>query len=97
LKDLEESHIAHQSCFIISDSAKAIAIKKIGKQMEARYISQQAIGFFYKILYYLVLNADKIVVPEELLTPKEEAKEDKKRPKSVKEDSANTKKKTKPA
>jgi len=74
LKDLEESHIVHQSCVIISDTKKAIAIKKNETGIEARYISQQVLGFLYKTLYYFILNADNIVVPEELLTSDEDEK-----------------------
>jgi len=74
LKDLEESHIVHQNCVIISDTKKAIAIKKIENGMEARYVSQQSIGFLYKTIYYLILNADNIVVPDELLKLDEDKK-----------------------
>jgi predicted transcriptional regulator len=75
LKDLGEGHIAHQTCFILADSKKAIAIKKVGDQMEARYFAQAALGFLYKTLYYFILNADNIVVPEEFMESENERKE----------------------
>ena len=74
LKDLEESYIIHQNCFIISDTNKAIAIRKIENGMEARYISQQGVGFLYKTIYYFILNADNIAVPEEFLELDEDKK-----------------------
>jgi Predicted transcriptional regulators len=64
LLELEESHIANQSCNIISDVKKLLAIRKDGTKMEAHYISQSVVDFIYKSIYYFVTNADSIQLPE---------------------------------
>lgn len=68
LKELEESHLTNQSAVIISDSGKALAIRKENKKMEAHYISQSIVEFLYKTIYYFVYRADDVELPEELLT-----------------------------
>lgn len=66
LEDLEDSHLTNQSSFIITDSKKAIAIRKDGAKMEAHFISQSVIDFLFKTIYYFVTNADSIELPEEI-------------------------------
>lgn len=67
LRELEESHISNQSCVIISDSGKAIAIRQENKKMEAHFICQSMVEFLYKTIYYFVYSADDIKLPDELL------------------------------
>ena len=64
LLELEESHITNQSCNVISDVKKLLAIRKDGTKMEAHYISQSVVDFIYKSIYYFVTNADSIQLPE---------------------------------
>jgi len=64
LQELEESHIANQSCSIISDVGKALVIRKDGTKIEAHYLSQSIVDFLYKTIYYFVTNADSIQLPE---------------------------------
>ncbi|WNY27907.1 hypothetical protein MmiEs2_00860 [Methanimicrococcus stummii] len=79
LVELEDSHLANQRCFIITDVKKAIAIGSDESKMEAHFISQPVIDFLYKSIYYFIVNADKIELPEEFFEPQQiEEKSDKK-------------------
>ncbi|WNY24178.1 hypothetical protein MmiHf6_15070 [Methanimicrococcus hongohii] len=65
LKELEDSHLTNQSCFIITDVKRAIAIGSDENKMEAHVITQSVIDFLFKTIYYFIINADNIVLPEE--------------------------------
>lgn len=67
LKELEDSHLSIQKCFIITDVKKAIAIGEHNSKLEAHYIIQPVIDFLYKTIYYFISNADTIVLPPEFL------------------------------
>ncbi|MBZ3935695.1 TrmB family transcriptional regulator [Methanimicrococcus blatticola] len=73
LKELEDSHLSVQKCFIISDVKKAIAIGEINSKLEAHYIVQPVIDYLYKTIYYFVSNADTIVLPPEFHEPEASA------------------------
>ena len=70
LQELEESHIANQSCSIISDVGKALVILKDETKIEAHYLSQSIVDFLYKTIHYFVNNADSIQLPESFSTSK---------------------------
>ena len=86
LQELEESHIANQSCSIISDAGKALIIMKDETKIEAHYLSQSIVDFLYKTIYYFVSNADSIQLPEHF-NASEQPKQ-----KKMKADEENTKK-----
>ena len=64
LQGLEESHIENQSCTIVSDAGKALAIRLDETKMEAHYTSQSMVDYLYKTVYYFVTNADSIHLPD---------------------------------
>ncbi|MDY0266178.1 MAG: helix-turn-helix domain-containing protein [Methanimicrococcus sp.] len=67
LKELEESHLVNQSTTIISDSGRALAIRKTDAKTEAHYISQPIVIFLYKTIFYFVHHADDVQLPPELM------------------------------
>ena len=75
LQELEESHLVNQSCSIISDVKKALAIRKDETKMEAHYISQPMVDFMYKTIFYFVTNANSVQLPEHFNIPKSTEKE----------------------
>lgn len=66
LKELEESHLVNQSTTVISDSGRALAIRKTDAKTEAHYIFQSIVIFLYKTISYFVYHADDVQLPPEL-------------------------------